>query len=126
MGGIGTAATKTACAANTYNQLLGRTNVDACNTCPISDPQYTSYPGAAYCTVPAINSDCESEESLCQLPPAVAITTASVLTTRMLTSSPPWSPDGYGWDATSLKCVQCRAGTYRAKSSPAGVECQDW
>lgn len=119
----------TACDNNEYNALYGSTSVTACKTCPVSNPQYTSYAGAAYCTVPPTAiTNCESESQL-----AAAAWRAAArrlpASTHALTTAPPTTrcaADGFGWEAASLTCVECRAGTYRAKDSPLGDECQDW
>lgn len=48
---------KTACDGDEYNPLLGGTS-DVCTTCTTVAPRFTSYAGAAYCTIPYVETDC--------------------------------------------------------------------
>ncbi len=48
---------KTACEANEFNRFLGA-KADNCVTCSTSAPRYTSYAGAAYCTIPYVEVEC--------------------------------------------------------------------
>lgn len=48
--------------ADKYNSFLGKGADTACETCEVTDPRFTSYPGADYCTVPYVDTTCGNGE----------------------------------------------------------------
>lgn len=51
--------TKTPCAADQFNKLLGQDAMGDCTTCPAGvSPRYTSLAGAYSCTIPYVRIDC--------------------------------------------------------------------
>ena len=92
---------KTACPANTENALLGQDASSGCKLCSANtygtNTGFTSNAGAAYCTVPAVDTQCLDDTV------------------------------GKEYDPASQACVPCQAGTYRPTGgSDITFSCLPW